>query len=154
MIRYRLIALALACCATTSVAAQGVAQAPAHAKPDTTVVMKSSGSALEFLPASLSLKTGLKVRVRYTNEGSLPHNIVFVKDAADLDELSTEAYGAAETGFVPVDLKAKLIAWSTLVSPNQTVDVDLVVPAPGEYTFLCLFPGHSGMMFGTLRALR
>ncbi len=116
--------------------------------------MKSSGSALEFLPASLSLKTGLRVRIRYTNEGSLPHNLVFVKDVADLDELSTEAYGAAETGFVPVDLKAKLIAWSTLVSPNQTVDVEFVVPAPGEYMFLCLFPGHSGMMFGTLRALR
>lgn len=151
MTRSRLIELAFACCTATAVSAQA---APGSTTPDTTVTMKSSGSALEFLPATLSLKTGLRVRIRYTNDGSLPHNLVFVKDVADLDELSTEAYGAAESGFVPVELKEKLLAWSTLVSPSQTVDVDFVVPAPGEYMFLCLFPGHSGMMFGTLRALR
>jgi plastocyanin len=123
-------------------------------RPDTTVTLRSTGSALEFLPARLALKTGLRVRVRYTNEGSLPHNLVFVKDDADLDALSTEAYGAGDSGFVPTSMKDRLLAFTPLVAANQTVEVEFVVPAPGEYTFICLFPGHANMMVGTLRAVR
>ncbi|MGH7710137.1 MAG: plastocyanin/azurin family copper-binding protein [Gemmatimonadaceae bacterium] len=46
------------------------------------------------------------------------------------------------------------MAFTTLASPGQTVEVTLTVPPPGEYTYICLFPGHATSMFGTLRALR
>jgi len=123
-------------------------------KVDTTVVLKSSGSALEFLPARISVKNGLRVRVRYTNEGTLPHNIAFAKSEDDLDAIASAAYGAAATGFVPLEFKDKLIAFSGLVSPGQTVELTFVVPPPGEYPFICVFPGHANMMNGTLRSLR
>jgi azurin len=32
--------------------------------------------------------------------------------------------------------------------------MEFVVPDPGEYTFICLFPGHAQMMLGTLTARR
>lgn len=130
------------------------AQEQEAATPDTVVVLRSEGAELAFLPDRLALKAGLNVRIRYTNDGSLPHNFVLARGEDDLDPLADAAYAAAETGFVPVELGDRMIAHSPLVSPGQTVEIDFVVPPPGEYTYICLFPGHANMMLGTLRSIR
>lgn len=54
---------------------------------------------------------------------------------------------------MPLAHRDRLIAWSKLASSGQTVEITFTVPPPGEYTFVCLFPGHYNMMLGTLRAL-
>lgn len=121
---------------------------------DTTITIKASGSTLEFVPPRISAKTGTRLRIRFVNEGTLPHNVVLPRSEDDIDALVQAAYGAAETGFVPLGDKAKIVAYTTLASPGQTVEVTFTVPPPGEYTYICLFPGHATSMFGTLRALR
>ena len=126
----------------------------AQAAIDTTIVIKASGSSLEFSPPRLSVTNGTRVRLRFVNDGTLPHNVVIPRSAEDIDDLALDAYGAGETGYVPLADKDKLIAYSTLASPGQTVEVTFVVPPPGEYTYVCLFPGHANSMFGTLRSLR
>jgi len=151
VVRSTVLTAALIACAAV---APTRAHAQAAAAPDTTITLRSAGSALEFLPDKISIKAGKRVRIRYTNEGTLPHNLVFVKDAEDLDAIASAAYQAGATNFVPLAMKDKLIAYTELVSSGKTVEVTFVVPAPGEYPFICLFPGHSGMMIGTLRALR
>jgi azurin len=149
--RVLLVAITLALAS----APPALAQAPSGeaAPPDTVVSLRSEGAELAFMPDRLSLKAGQRVRIRYTNDGTLPHNLVFARDEADLDPLAQAAYDAADTGFVPTDLADRMIAHTPLVSPGQTVDIDFVVPPPGEYTYICLFPGHSNMMLGTLRSL-
>jgi azurin len=121
---------------------------------DRTVTIRTSGSNLSFDPDALSLKAGTRVRIQYINDGVLPHNFVVLKSEDDLDALGAAAYDAEATGFVPLDQKDKLIAYTTLAAPGTTVSVTFEVPAPGEYTFVCLFPGHYNVMLGTLRALR
>jgi plastocyanin len=121
---------------------------------DTTITIKAVGSTLEFVPQRIAAKAGTRLRIRFVNEGTLPHNVVVPRSEDDVDGLVQAAYGAAETGFVPVGDKAKILAYSTLASPGQTIEITLTVPAPGEYTYICLFPGHATSMFGTLRALR
>ena len=121
---------------------------------DTTITIRASGSTLEFTPTRVSAKAGTRLRLRFVNDGSLPHNVVVPKSDDDIDALALAAYQAGETGYVPTDLKAKLVGWTTLASPGETVEVSFVVPAAGEYTYVCLFPGHANSMLGTLRALR
>ena len=121
---------------------------------DTTITIRASSSTLEFTPTRVSAKAGTRVRIRFVNEGTLPHNLVVPKSEDDIDALALAAYSAGETGYVPMDLKAKLVGWTTLASPGQSVEVTFVVPAAGEYTYVCLFPGHSNSMLGTLRALK
>lgn len=123
-------------------------------EPDTTITIRASGSTLEFTPARISVKTGLRVKLRFVNDGTLPHNVALPKSEDDLDAIATAAYQAGETGYIPPEHKDKLIAYTSLASPGQTVEAEFVVPAPGEYTYVCLFPGHSNSMLGTLRALR
>lgn len=126
----------------------------AQQRVDTTVVVRSVGTALEFLPARMSLKQGTRVRVRLVNNGDLPHNIVFPRSEADIEDLAIAAVGADATGYVPMEMKDRMLAWSALAKPTETVELVFTVPAAGEYWFVCLYPGHAANMLGTLRALR
>ena len=128
--------------------------ASAQAATDTTIVIKASSSTLEFDPTSIVLREGTRVRVRLVNtNATLPHNFVLVKDEDDIDVL---AQAAMEEGgdYVPAGMKSKMVAFTRLASPGQTVEVTFLVPPAGRYTFVCLMSGHSNLMLGTLRSLR
>lgn len=129
-----------------------LAAAPAQAPVDTTIRISASSS-LEFDPATIALKQGTRVKLIFENAGVLPHNIVFVKDAADLDALA-EAASKEGGDYVPMVMKDKFFGYTLLASPGQTHEVSFVVPSPGSYTFVCLVSGHASVMLGTLTSLR
>jgi uncharacterized cupredoxin-like copper-binding protein len=121
---------------------------------DRTVTLRTQGSNLDFEPRQISAKAGTRLRVVYVNDGTLPHNFVLLHDEDDLDDLGQASYQAQDTGFVPVARHAdKLIAYTALASPGETVEVTFEVPPPGEYLFACTVPGHYNVMLGTLRSL-
>ena len=134
--------------------ALALAMAAPAAAQDTTITIRALSSTLEFVPDRISIKAGTRLRLRFVNEGTLPHNFVIPKSDDDVDALALAAYQAGEHGFVPPDWRPKLIAWSRLASPGETVEVQFVVPAAGTYTYICVFPGHAASMLGTLRSLR
>lgn len=123
-------------------------------EPDTTITIRAESSTLEFQPAKISVKQGTTLRLRFVNAGTLPHNFVMPRSDDDIDAIALAAYQAGETGYVPNEAKDKLVAFTPLASPGDTVEVTFVVPEPGEYTYVCLFPGHANSMLGTLRSLR
>ncbi|HEX7937545.1 MAG TPA: plastocyanin/azurin family copper-binding protein [Gemmatimonadaceae bacterium] len=126
----------------------------ALAQGDTTITIKALSNTLEFVPASIAVKAGTRLHLRFVNEGTYPHNFVLPKKDDDIDDLAAAAMNAGESGFVPVAMKDKLIAYTGLISPGQVGELDIIVPAPGKYTYVCLFPGHSANMLGTLRSLK
>lgn len=128
---------------------------PAHSQPsaDTTIVVRASSSTLEFDPPAIAAKAGTRVRLRFINTGTLPHNFVLVKNEDDIDALAAAA-SKAGGDYVPLAQKDKMIAYSTLASPGQTVELVFVVPPSGVYTYVCLLSGHSNSMLGALRSLR
>jgi len=136
------------------VAAAEDAPLPATQDADTTITIRASGSTLEFSPMRVSAKAGTRLRIRFVNDGTLPHNLVVPKSEGDIDALVLAAYKAGDTNYVPMAMKDKLVGWTTLASPGESVEVSFTVPAAGEYTYVCLFPGHSNSMLGTLRALK
>jgi uncharacterized cupredoxin-like copper-binding protein len=150
------------------VALVGLAAASAHAQPakpatpapaakvaiDTTIDVMAMGSTLEFGTPEIAVKQGKRVRLRFMNHGTLPHNFVIAKTEDDVDVLAAAASAAYKTGYVPVELKDRMIGYSTLASPGETVEFVFVVPPPGEYTYVCLISGHYTSMLGTLRSLK
>jgi plastocyanin len=146
-------AAGVALLAATSAVGADVAAAPLQGV-DTTITIRASSSTLEFNPTRVSAKAGTRIRIRFVNDGTLPHNLVVPKKDDDIDALALAAYQAGETGYVPMDMKDKLVSWTALASPGESVEATFVVPAAGEYTYVCLFPGHSNSMLGTLRALK
>lgn len=121
---------------------------------DTTITIRASSSTLEFNPTRVSARAGARVRIRFINDGTLPHNLVVPKTDDDIDALAIAAYDAAGSGYVPTTMTDKLLAWTTLASPGQAVEATFVMPPAGEYTYVCLFPGHANSMLGTLRSLK
>jgi plastocyanin len=140
-------------------AVAGVADGPKEKRDitqgaDTIITIRASGSTLEFTPMHVSAKAGTRLRLRFVNEGTLPHNVVVPKSDDDIDALALAAYKAGDTGYVPMELKEKLVGYTALASPGESVEMTFVVPAAGQYTYVCLFPGHSNNMSGTLRSLK
>lgn len=134
---------------------EALADTPAQAATadTTTITIQTFGSNLAFEPTSFSAKAGTIVRVRYINEGTLPHNFVIARTDADVDALAAASPQAAESGHIPLELEDKMIAHTALASPGQTVEVTFTAPPPGDYTFVCLVPGHYNMMLGTFTSL-
>ncbi|MFW6039653.1 MAG: plastocyanin/azurin family copper-binding protein [Gemmatimonadota bacterium] len=120
---------------------------------DTTITIRSTGSSLEFLPAEVAAPAGARVRLRFVNDGTLPHNVVLMKDEADIDMLGQAAFEAADTEYVPLEYEDRMYAYSDLAAPGETVEMTFEVPPPGEYFYVCLYSGHYNMMYGILRSI-
>lgn len=151
------VALVVLAAVSTAAHAQPAKTPPAPAARvavDTTIDIMAMGSTLAFETPEIAVKQGKRVRLRFMNHGTLPHNLVIAKTDDDVDVLAAAASAAYKTGYVPLELKDRMIGYTALASPGETVEFVFVVPPPGEYTYVCLISGHANSMLGTLRSLK
>ncbi|OYW16021.1 MAG: hypothetical protein B7Z55_14380 [Planctomycetales bacterium 12-60-4] len=100
----------------------------------------------------LSVKAGKKVKLTFANPDFMPHNILLV-NPGKIDEIATKtlALGAKgfDTGFIP---ESPDILWhSKLLDHGKEQVIEFTVPAkPGDYPYVCSFPGHSIIMRGVM----
>ena len=97
---------------------------------------------------------GTKVKLELKHVGKMDkkmmgHNVVILKAGTDAMKWSAKAISAAATEYIPAD-DPDMIAHSKLVGGGESDTIEFEVPGPGEYPFVCSFPGHSGMMKGVL----
>ena len=112
---------------------------------------------LRFSVTQIDAKPGEKLTVKLTNKTSLPpavmsHNFVLLKEGADPSAFANAALEAKDNGYIPKDMMDKIIAHTGLVAGGETKSVTFNAPMePGEYTYICTFPGHyAAGMKGTL----
>ncbi len=112
---------------------------------------------LKFSVDHISAKPGEKLTVKLTNKTSLPpdamsHNFVLLKKGADPGAIANAAANAKDNGYIPKGMTNEIIAHTELVSGGQTKSVAFTAPKePGDYTYICTFPGHyAAGMKGTL----
>jgi azurin len=67
-------------------------------------------------------------------------------------DINNAAVNARATGFIPPDMKEKLVAYTPLAGNGETVEVVFNAPSKaGSYNYICTFPGHYALgMKGTL----
>jgi azurin len=112
---------------------------------------------LAYDKTELTAKVGSRISLTLNNTESTtqqPHNFVLIKPG------KIEAVGALATAMI-TDPKAMeknyipeqstdILAHSPLVSPGSSVTIEFILPSePGDYPFLCTFPGHWLQMRGT-----
>ncbi len=108
------------------------------------------GDNMRFSPSIIQAHPGQRVRLVLRGVGkvaALAHNVVLLKKStapkAFLDKVSK---ATEETGSIPPAMNDQAIVASALVKPGESAEVTFVAPAdPGEYTFVCSFPGHFGL---------
>jgi azurin len=146
-------AAAIAGAAAVSAATGG---APPKAAETGRVVTINATDAMKFDPATIAAKPGERLRVVLKGVGVMPkiamaHNFVILKPGTDTAAF-VNASAMARPDFIAPALKAQVLVSTTLAGAGETVSTDVVAPAkPGQYTFICTFPGHfNGGMKGVL----
>ena len=103
---------------------------------------------IKFDVTSIAATPGESIKVILTNAGTLPksvmgHNWILLTAGSDPVAFAAAATTAAESGYIPAKLKDKILAFIPLLGPGESGEVTFMAPMePGEYPFLCSFPGH------------
>lgn len=99
---------------------------------------------------AFEVKPGQKVSVTFKNVGTTPkfsmgHNFVLLDRTVSTSNVNTwldKASQEAAHDYVPTGDK-QVLAHSKLLGPNETEVVTFNAPyVPGDYLYLCSFPGH------------
>jgi azurin len=104
---------------------------------------------MKFSVQTIAAKPGEQIRVRLMVKGGMPkiamaHNFVLLKKGVAQTDFINASVNARATDYIPADKKADVIAFTGLAGAGETVEVTFKVPAaPGDYPYLCTFPGHA-----------
>ena len=107
---------------------------------------------------TIRMQTGRYVSLVFENPDLMPHNVVILKpDAVEKVGQAADAMAALKDGFeknfVP-NLPEVLFA-TPLVNAGQNYRLDFKAPdVPGDYPFICSFPGHWRVMKGILKVIK
>ncbi len=100
----------------------------------------------------LNVKAGKKVRLTFANPDFMPHNILLV-NPGKVDEIAIKAMALGakgfDTGFIP---ESTDILWhSKLLDHGKEQVIEFTAPTkPGDYPYVCSFPGHYLIMRGVM----
>jgi putative membrane-bound dehydrogenase-like protein len=100
----------------------------------------------------LNVKAGKKVKLTFANPDFMPHNILLV-NPGKVDEIANKAMALGakgfDTGFIP---ESSDILWhSKLLDHGKEEVIEFTAPTkPGDYPYVCSFPGHYIIMRGVM----
>jgi azurin len=119
----------------------------------TTVRIGAIPEKMKYDLAEFSVKANKSIKLIFSNPDFMPHNLVMV-NPGKADEVGQAAInlGAAgfDVGFVP---KNNEILWaSKLIDHKGEQVIEFKAPnKPGDYQYVCTFPGHHFVMRGLMR---
>ncbi|MHA4742538.1 PVC-type heme-binding CxxCH protein [Dyadobacter sp. MSC1_007] len=124
----------------------------------TVIELKVEKEIMQYDKKLITAKAGQKVVINLENPDGMQHNLLIIKPGSlqkvgkAADELLSNPK-AAEMQYVP---KIPEVLYSTkLVNTGETVTLEFTVPdEPGDYPYVCTFPGHWRGMNGILRVSR
>jgi azurin len=123
------------------------------APPAARLIDLTGNDLMKYNVNKITAKPGELLRVRIKSLGTMPkpvmsHNFVLLAKGTDPAAFANAGATEVANGYIAPSMKAKVLASTTLVGPGETAEVTFKAPtAPGQYTYLCSFPGHflSGM---------
>jgi len=123
------------------------------------VDMKSTGITLSYDVTEIRTKVGERLVIRYHNASEMSHNVVVVKDEADIQPVGIAALSAMASDFIPATLNPtayysqeqdRILAASDLAYPGETVYLEFTPEEVGVYPYICTYSGHFTMMQGRI----
>ncbi|MDQ8201800.1 azurin [Pelagicoccus sp. SDUM812003] len=126
----------------------------AYAAKEVTV---NADDTMRFDVSQIEASAGEPLTIVLHNVGKLPkaamgHNLVILKPGTDVAAFGNAAVGAAGNEYIPQEAPhaSSVLAHTKLLGPGETDTVTYTFDSPGEYPFICSFPGHWALMKGTI----
>ncbi len=134
------------------------AQQPDLGSPDQVIVLKTVKNEMKFEQVKLTAKAGTVLEIVLTNIDFMQHNLLVLKPGS-MEKVGTEADRLAQAPegvsmqYVP---PVPDVLFSTpLVNPDQQFSLKFRVPdIPGDYPYICSYPGHWRIMNGVLTVVK
>lgn len=130
---------------------------PAAHVAATIVHLKVKKNEMKYDRKVFSVEAGKPVEIIFENPDFMQHNLVITQPGAlekvgrAADKLAEHPKGV-EMGYVP-DMPEVLFA-TRLVDPQHKVKLRFIAPKkPGDYPFVCTFPGHWSIMNGVMKVV-
>ena len=125
---------------------------PGWSQPDATITIGTQPG-LRYDLGEFAIPAGARVELAFRNDDDMLHNLLVVLPGT-ADRVAMEAIQlgleGAERGYVPES--DDVLFHTALLQPGTSETIYFTAPTqPGEYTFVCTFPGHAMTMRGTMR---
>ena len=122
--------------------------------PDAEIVLNTVPQKMAYDQTVIHAMAGQKLSLTLNNRDQMPHNLILLeKGSLDIfgklvDEFLKDPK-AAEMEYIPQS--RYVIAATKMLDPEESETLQIELPdEPGEYPFICTFPGHWRLMQGTL----
>lgn len=132
------------------------AEATGEAAP-TVIHIETVKNAMKYDVQEIVVAAGKAVEIVFANPDFMQHNLLIIAPGsiqtvgAAADQLATDPDGA-EKNYVP-DIP-EVLYYTKLLNPDETVKLTFTAPnEPGEYPYLCTFPGHWRIMQGVMKVV-
>jgi len=121
-----------------------------------------STDTMQYTVKAFSVEAGQQVELTLVHEGNLPvdvmgHNVVVLPTGGDHVAFAQQVMsggGSLDNDYLPEGMREELVAYTDLLGGGESDTITFTAPdEPGEYPFLCTFPGHFGVMNGTMTVL-
>jgi azurin len=118
------------------------------------VVIRTLREQMQYDTRFFAVQAGKPVQVVLENEDAMPHNFVITAPGA-MQEIAVAA-GQMQPPADPnaksyVPDSPKVLESLTLVQPDESASLSFTAPTtPGEYDYVCTFPGHWVRMYGVM----
>lgn len=139
---------------TAGVAVKHLTKQPASwtKGPDRTIVI-GTRPGLKFDVETIILKAGTKIKITFTNNDDMLHNFVVTTPGAGT-EVGQAALKLGISGerlnYIPP--MQKVLYHTILLQPGKSDTIYFIAPdKPGDYEFLCSYPGHYMIMRGIMK---
>ena len=140
-------------CGKSAAPASSAAAAPADG---IRTVEITANDAMKYSLTEIRARPGEKIRIALTNLGRMPkqtmgHNWVLLTPRDDAAVLAlANSVASRMPDYLPED-KSAVLAHTRILGGGESDTIEFTVPVePGDYPFLCTFPGHAALMKGRL----
>ena len=145
-----LLFLSLTGCGKKEAAPQAASSKPAVPAYDGDAIRVeiTGNDTMKYSLTEFSVAPGQPVTLVLTNVGTMPkfsmgHNFIVLMLGTDLDEFVAACSQFPTSDYVSTDHADRIIASTKLLGPGESDEITFMAPTdPGNYDFVCSFPGH------------
>jgi len=140
-----------------TVQGQGADADPASAAPSERVELKAVKDIMQYDKKSFTVRAGKRITLVFENPDGMQHNLLIIQPgtldivgkAADDMLRSSEAFDKQYVPSIP-----EVLHHTPLVNPGERFTLEFTAPMePGDYPYVCTFPGHWRGMNGIMRVV-
>lgn len=128
----------------------------AAVKPDQTLKIKTLTAQMKYDLSDFTVRPGQQIKLDFENGDDLPHNLVFCQPGTDTAAMAMKQMdnpeAALKRNWLPDDKRIWL--HSKMLNPHESETLTFTAPEkPGDYPYVCTFPGHALTMRGSMKVM-